>query len=82
MNAEFQRIAMRDKKMWKNLENAAGATGLEKSIFIAIPKKNKCKKAKWLSEETLQIAVKKTEGKQKAKEKWKDINICMQNSKE
>ena len=34
-----------------------------------IPKKKKCKKAKWLSEETLQIAVKK--GKQKAKEKGK-----------
>ena len=33
----------------------------------------KCKKAKWLSEEALQIAVKK--GKQKAKEKRKDISI-------
>ena len=32
-----------------------------------IPKKKKCKKPKWLSEEALQIAVK--EGKQKAKEK-------------
>ena len=29
--------------MWKNLENAAGATGLEKSIFIAIPKKGNAK---------------------------------------
>ena len=38
-----------------------------------IPKKNKCKKAKWLSEEGLQIAVK--EEKQKAKEKRKDIDI-------
>ena len=43
LNAEFQRIARRDKKMWKNLENAAGATGLEKSIFIAIPKKGNAK---------------------------------------
>ena len=33
----------------------------------------KCRKAKWLSEETLQIAVK--EEKQKAKEKRKDIPI-------
>ena len=40
LNAEFQRIARRDKKMWKNLENAAGATGLEKSVFIPIPKGN------------------------------------------
>ena len=38
-----------------------------------IPKKKKCKKAKWLSEEAFQIAVK--EEKQKAKEKRKDISI-------
>ena len=38
-----------------------------------IPKKKKCKKAKWLSEEALQIAVKRTE--RKAKEKRKDIPI-------
>ena len=30
-----------------------------------IPKKNKCKKAKWLSEEALQIAVKRREAKVK-----------------
>jgi len=30
-----------------------------------IPKKKKCKKAKWLSEEALQIAVKRREGKAK-----------------
>ena len=38
-----------------------------------IPKKKKCKTAKWLSEEALQIAVKKKEGKGKAKGKRKDI---------
>ena len=38
-----------------------------------IPMEKKCKKAKWLSEEALQIAVKKE--KQKAKEKRKDIII-------
>ena len=38
-----------------------------------ISKKKKCKKAKWLSEEALQIAVKRREGK--AKEKRKDISI-------
>ena len=38
-----------------------------------IPKKKKCKRAKWLSEEALQIAVK--EEKRKAKEKRKDISI-------
>ena len=38
-----------------------------------IPKKKKCKKAKWLSEEASQIAVKRREAK--AKEKRKDIPI-------
>ena len=38
-----------------------------------IPKKKICKKAKWLSEEALQIAVKRREGK--AKEERKDIPI-------
>ena len=32
-----------------------------------IPKKKKCKKAKWLSEETLQIAEKRREVKEKRK---------------
>ena len=45
-----------------------------------IPKKKKCKKAKWLSEEALQIAVKGE--KWKAKEKRKDKPIWMQSSKE
>ena len=38
-----------------------------------IPKKKKCKKAKWLPEEDLQVAVKRRE--LKAKEKRKDIPI-------
>ena len=38
-----------------------------------IPKKKKCKKTKWLSEEALQIAVKRREVK--SKEKRKDIPI-------
>ena len=40
-------------------------------MIKTIPKKKKCKKAKWLSEEALQRAVKKE--KQKVKEKDKDI---------
>ena len=40
----------------------------------------KCKKAKWLSGEALQIAVKRREAK--GKEKRKDIPIWMQSSKE
>ena len=38
-----------------------------------IPTGKKCKKAKWLSEEALQIAMKREKGK--AKEKRKDISI-------
>ena len=38
-----------------------------------IPKKKKCKKAKWLSEEALQLAVKRREVK--SKEEKKDIPI-------
>ena len=44
-----------------------------------IPKKKKCKKAKWLSEEALQIAEQR---KTKAKEKGKDIPNLMQSSRE
>ena len=43
-------------------------TNVEKTI----PKTKKCKKAKWLSEEALQIAVKRREAK---KEKRKDKPI-------
>ena len=43
-------------------------------------KKKKCKTAKGLSEDALQVAVK--EEKQKAKEKRKDKSIWMQSSKE
>ena len=39
------------------------------------PRKRNAKKAKWLSEEALQIAVKRKEGKQKAQGKRKDIPI-------
>ena len=46
---------------------------VQKTEIKTIPMEKKCKKAKWLSEEALQIAVK--EGKQKAKEKRKDISI-------
>ena len=42
-------------------------------MIKTIPKKKKCKKAKWLTEEALQIAQK--EEKQKAKEKRKGIPI-------
>ena len=44
-----------------------------------IPKKKKCKKAKWLSEETLQIAVKRTEAKSRGeKERYSHLNAEFQ----
>ena len=44
-----------------------------------IPKKKKCKKAKWLSEEALQIAVKKKEVKSKGeKERYTHLNAEFQ----
>ena len=46
---------------------------VQEAVIKTIPKKKKFKKAKWLSEEALQIAAK--ENKQKAKEKRKDILI-------
>ena len=33
---------------------------VQKAVIKTIPKKKKCKKAKWLSEEALQILVKKS----------------------
>ena len=44
---------------------------VQEAVTKTIPKKRKCKKAKWLSEEALQRAAKKE--KQKVKEKDKDI---------
>ena len=44
-----------------------------------IPKKKKCKKAKWLSEETLQTAVKRTEAKNKGeRERYTHLNAEFQ----
>ena len=44
-----------------------------------IPKKKKCNKAKWLSEETLQIAVKRREPQNKGeKERYTDLNAEFQ----
>ena len=44
-----------------------------------IPKKNKCKKAKWPSEEALQIAVKRKEAKSKGeKERYTHLNAEFQ----
>ena len=44
-----------------------------------IPKKKKCKKAKWLSEEALQLAVKRRDAKSKVeKERYTHLNAEFQ----
>ena len=48
-------------------------------MIKAIPKEKKCKKAKWLSEETLKIAEKRREAKGKGeKERYKHLNAEFQ----
>ena len=47
---------------------------IQETEINTIPKKKKCKKAKWLAEEALQIAMKRREAKRKEKKK-KDIPI-------
>ena len=54
-------------------------TFVQETGVKTIPKKKKCKKAKWVSEETLQIAVKIREVKSKGqKEKYKHRNAEFQ----
>ena len=48
-------------------------------MIKTIPNKKKCKKAKWLSEEALQIAVKRREAKVKGeKERYTHLNAELQ----
>ena len=55
-------------ELWDEVRDIVQETGIK-----TIPMEKKCKKAKWLSEEASQIAVK--EGKQKAREKRRYISI-------
>ena len=57
-------------ELWTEIHDTVQETGIK-----TIPKKKKCKKAKWLSEEALQIAVKRREVKSKGeKEIYKHLN--------
>ena len=47
---------------------------IQEAVIKTVPKEKKCKRAKWLSEEALQIAVKRREAKG-TKEKKKDRPI-------
>ena len=61
-------------ELWTEVHDIVQETGIK-----TIPKKKKCKKAKWLSEDTLQIAVKRTEVKSKGqKERYTHLNAEFQ----
>ena len=60
------------EELWMEVHDIVQETGIK-----TIPKKKKCKKAKWLSEEALQIAVKRIE----AKTKWKKERYIHLNAK-
>ena len=59
---------------WTEVRDIVQETGIK-----TIPKKKKCKKAKWLSEEALQIVEKRREAKDKGeKERYKHLNAEFQ----
>jgi len=70
-------LDLRDRvpdELWMEVSDIVQETGIK-----TIPKKKKCKKAKWLSEEALQIAVKRREVKRKGeKERYTHLNAEFQ----
>ena len=58
------------EELWTEIHDIVQEAGIK-----TIPKKNKCKKAKWLSEEALQIAEERRETKGKGeKERYTHLN--------
>ena len=55
---------------WAEVPDIVQETGIK-----TIPKKKKWEKAKWLCEEALKIAMKRSELQKKKKERGKDISI-------
>ena len=61
-------------ELWTEVHDIVQESGIK-----TIPKKNKCKKAKWLSEEAFQIAVKRRDVKSKGeKERYTHLNAEFQ----
>ena len=61
-------------ELWTEVRDIVQETGIK-----TIPMEKKCKKAKWLSEEALQIAVNRREVKSKGeKERYKHLNAEFQ----
>ena len=66
MRNRFKGLDLIDRvpdELWSEVHDIVQETGIK-----TFPKKKKCKKAKWLSEEALQIAVKRREAKSKGEE--------------
>ena len=62
------------EELWTEVRDIVQETGIK-----TIPVEQKCKKAKWLSEEALKIAVKRREVKSKGeKERYKHLNAVFQ----
>ena len=51
---------------------------VQEEVIMTIPKKNKCRKAKWLSEEVLKIAVKRKVKDKGEKERYTHLNAEFQ----
>ena len=77
MRNRFKGLDLTDRvpaELWTEVHNIVQETGSQ-----TIPKKKKCKKAKWWSEEALQIAIKRREEKSKGKkERYKHLNAEFQ----
>ena len=73
MRNRFKKLDLIDRvpdELWNEVRDIVQETGIK-----TIPKKKKCKKAKWLSEQDLQIAVKRREAKSKReKERYKHLS--------
>ena len=62
------------EELWTDIHDI-----VQEAVIKTFPKKKKCKKAKWLSEEALQIAVKRREAKSKEeKERYTHLNAEFQ----
>ena len=62
------------EELWTEVHNI-----VQEAVIKTIPKKKKCEKAKWLSEEALQIAEQRREGKGKGeKERYIHMNGAFQ----
>ena len=77
MRNRFKGLDLIDRvpdELWTEVRDIVQETGIK-----TIPKEKRCKKAKWLSEEVLQIAVKRREVKSKGeKERYTHLNAEFQ----